>query len=147
MKMNKLYFFFLICILLVGFNLKAEDDAKTIIINNEYVSALAGKPAIARDQFVEQSVNSVIQARGRIISIDRNGKFNRQFRLKVKDSNRHGIDIIYYIYLNRDDSFKMLTAGMSYEFSGQVLFITPLNAARTSFGYSVLLSEGAILIE
>ena len=150
MKMNKVPF--LICIvlvLLVTFNLKAQDaPVRTIIINNAYITSLLARPIITRDQFVQQSANTIIQARGTVISIDRNGKFNRQFRLKVRDSIaiRHGIDIIYYIYLNRDASFEMLSPGMMYEFRGQVLFTTPLNSTRTSFGYSVLLSEGAILI-
>ena len=146
MKINKTSLLFcLLLVLFVGVNLKAQDS---IIINNAYVSSLASRVVIVRDQFVQQSVNSIIQARGEILSIDRRGKFNRQFRLKVRDtaSDRHGIDIIYYIYLNRDDTFEMLNAGMSYEFNGQVLFATPLNSARTSFGYGVLLGEGAILI-
>ena len=144
---NKLSFF--ICILLIGSGLIAQDAVKTIIINNEYISSFAAKPVIARDQFAQQSINSVIQARGKILSVDRNGKYNRQFRLKVKDStpSKQGIEIIYYIYLNRDDSFNMLVADINYEFSGQVLFTTPLNAARTSYGYGILLSEGAILID
>ena len=148
--MNKISF--LICILLVFivvFNLKAQETPiRTIIINNAYITSLLARPVITRDQFVQQSTNSIIQARGEVLSIDRKGKFNRQFRLKVRDSVaiRHGLDIIYYIYLNRDDSFEMLSPGMTYEFSGQVLFTTPLNSARTSFGYSILLSEGAILI-
>ena len=144
MKMNKISLLF--CLLLVGFNLQAKESP--VIINKAYMSSLMSRSTIARDQFVQQSVNSIIQARGEILSIDRKGKFNRQFRLKVRDaaSDRHGIDIIYYIYLNRDDTFEMLNAGMSYEFNGQVLFATPLNSARTSFGYGILLGEGAILI-
>ena len=146
--MNKLSF--LICILLIGFNLKAEEiPIKTIIINNEYAASLSARQIITRDQFAQQCVNSIVQARGKILSVDKKGKYSRQFRLKVKDSNsiKHGIDIIYYVYLNRDDSFKMLAANMNYEFKGQVLFATPLNGARTSYGYGVLLNEGAILID
>jgi hypothetical protein len=146
--MNKLSF--LICILLIGLCVKAEEPAvKTIIINNEYLSSLSAKPVIARDQFVQQSVNTLIQARGKILSIDKNGKYNRQYRLKVKDSTsiKQGMDIVYYIYLNKDETFKMLAVNMSYEFNGQVLFTTPLNSARTSYAYSILLGEGAILID
>jgi len=152
MRINKLFLklSFLMCILLLGFNLKAQEStARTVIIDSGYISSFLSRPVIARDQFMQQNVNSIVQARGKILSIDRNGKYNRQFRLKVRDSTspRHGVDIIYYIYLNRDESFEMLIAGMSYEFSGQVLFTTPLNGARTSYAYSVLLSEGAILID
>ena len=141
----------LIIILLVSpVHSKKKTDVKDLLIlNKKFYIKLLKKPSIKRDNFLKINLSRVIQTRGMIKKIDRKGRYNRKFRIILVDqvAKYLKLNIQYYIYIDDDDSIKILSEKEIFEFSGQLMACTPTNTRRDSYIFDIIFEKGALIVK
>jgi len=63
------------------------------------------------------------------------------------ETERYGIAVRYFIFVDKKESIALLKEGVTLEFTGQLMAYTPLTAYRSSYVFDILLEKGAILVE
>ena len=128
-------------------SLKAEEQK--VFFDKTFMRNLNSAKAIERDSFFEKNLNSIIQTRAVVVSLDKTARYKRLFRLVLEDkeAEAHKMKIIYNVFFNKEETRSILNAGDIFEFSGQLVSSAPLNTARTAYILDIILQEGALLIE
>ena len=145
-KMLKKYFVMIFIIFFLA-SLKAEEQK--VFFDKTFMRNLNSARTIERDSFFEKNLNSIIQARAVVMSLDKTTRYKRLFRLILEDkeAEAYKIKIIYNVFFNKEETRLILDTGDNFEFSGQLVSCAPLNTARTAYILDIVLQEGALLIE
>ncbi|MDY6934782.1 MAG: hypothetical protein SVZ03_11270 [Spirochaetota bacterium] len=126
-----------------------NNDKKTepVALNKEYYSKLAEIIPIKRDYFLDDELNKLFRGKGFVESVDVLQRFNRQYRIVLIDSDAVSLNIRLYIYTSNDEYLKTLQKGDLFEYKGQLVIYTPLNLARNSYIFDILLEDGTLLVK
>ena len=125
------------------------DLGEKIYFNREFFDSFKNIPSIMRDGFWNEKMNAVITARGGVVSIERKERYKRKYRIVIKDTDAEnsGLSFTYYVFIEKQDSFEMLSEKMRFEFSGQLMTATPLSVSRDAYIFDIILEKGAMLVE
>jgi len=94
-------------------------------------------------------MNTIIQGRGQVRSIEKIQRYKKRFRVVLVDleAEKLNLKVLYYIYIDSKTSISMLNTEESMEFSGQLVAYTPVNSRRDGYIFDVIFEKGAMLVE
>jgi hypothetical protein len=120
-----------------------------VILSKNFYLKMRKTPSIQRDDFLNSNLNKVVQTRGTIIRIDHEGRYDKKFRIVLVDqvAKYVKLNIEYYIFIDDEDSVKMLTENEIFEFSGQLTACTPTNTRRDSYIFDIIFEKGAMIVQ
>lgn len=102
-----------------------------------------------KDAFWKERLNYIVTARGTVTDIRDSNKYKKKYRIEVKDNDsaKFGQNFIYYVYIENQNSYEMLSVNEVFEFSGQLMAYTPLSVNRDNYIFDILIEKGAILVK
>ncbi len=129
--------------------LNANDTRATVTLDKKYYNILKRNRPINRDKYLDVLKNKIIQCKGTITTVSKVKRYRKKYKITILDSNSKlgRFEIIYHVYFNDRNIFIRLKPGLQYEFSGQLLLVTPLNSSRSKYIFDIILKTGAILID
>jgi len=147
MKINITFLFLLIISFCITSPLYS--DKKTSYLNSAFYYKFYRMRTISRDHYLNKLLNTRFQGRGKITSIEEYDRYRKRFRIKLVDtsSTKYNISIIIYIFLNNEDSVKLLKIDDVFDFKGQLMAYTPLNSKRSSYIFDIILEDGAVVLQ
>ena len=142
---KNLLFILLILVPLYAENKKSTPDA--LILNSKFFSTFTNIEPIKRDLFLEERLNSVLQGRGYIESVEPDERYNMKYRIVVKDSEALNLHIRYNIFTDNEEYLTLLKKNELFEFSGQFIIYTPLNSKKDSYIFDIVLHRGSLVVQ
>jgi hypothetical protein len=126
-----------------------EEKKVTLYINNDFYTAFMKMPAVKRDDYLKERLNEIVMCRGIVLSIDKNGRYKKPYRIILRDTEgeKCGLSLTYYVFIESEDSVKLLSENRIFEFRGQIMSYTPLKISRDAYILDILLEKGAIVVE
>jgi len=120
-----------------------------VILDKKFFSDFQRTPAVLRDGFLDERMNTIIQGRGQVRSIEKIQRYKKRFRVVLVDleAEKLNLKVLYYIYIDSKTSISMLKTEESMEFSGQLVAYTPVNSRRDGYIFDVIFEKGAMLVE
>jgi hypothetical protein len=127
----------------------AAKEESQITFDAQFFQNFQKIPAISRDDFFEEKLNRIIICRGIVTAIAPSKLHKKKFRisLKANEADKYGLIITYHVHAEKKDSAAILSNGMGFEFSGQLIAYTPIDIKRNEYIFDVMLEKGAIVIE
>ncbi len=153
MLFNKKYLSLTALFFLIFYSFSFSDVIKKsreiVLLDKNFYMKLSGLHQMIRDDYLDEKINSMIQGRGVIISIEKKNRYNRDSRLIIIPAGlkKYNLKIKYYIFLNDKTSISMLAENMTLEFKGQFMNYTPVNIKRNEYIFDIVLESGAVLVE
>jgi len=128
---------------------KETKVSELVILNNAFYGIVANLPAIIRDDFFNDNINKIVQTRGMVLSIGKFNRYRKRYRLVASDQDalQMGFSIIYYVYLDDENTVNLIAKDQFFEFSGQLMSCTPVNTRRDSYILDIVLEKGAVLVK
>jgi len=123
-----------------------KNGTDTIILNSAFFSAFTKIEPIKRDLFLDKRLNSVLQGRGYVESVEADERYNMKYRIVVKDSEALNLHIRYNIFTNNKEYRTLLKKSELFEFSGQFIIYTPLNSKKDSYIFDIILQRGSLVV-
>ena len=152
--MRTFFKIFVPIILIFAFGLPIYSKKETsvndlLILNNNFYQKLFRTPSIERDNYLNNNLNKVIQTRGIITKIDKEGRYNKKYRIILVDqvAKYAKLKIQYYIFIDDEDSINILAENETFEFSGQLVACTPVNTRRDSYIFDIIFEKGAVIVK
>ena len=141
--------FFLALIPVLAFSETGEEKDVTLYINNDFCSAFMKMPAVMRDDYLKDRLNAIVMCRGKVVSIDKIGRYKKPYRVVLRDpeAEKYGLFLTYYVFIESEDSVKLLAENEIFEFKGQIMSYTPVKVSRDAYILDILLEKGAIVVE
>lgn len=120
-----------------------------VVLDRTFYLGFIKIPPINRDFHLNSHLNRVVQTIGTVTSIERFKRYKKNFRITLVDNNasKFNLNIIYYLFLDDQESINMLTENQVFEFSGQLVASTPLNIKRDSYILDIIFEKGAVIIK
>ncbi len=120
-----------------------------VVLDKKFFSDFQHTPPVLRDGFFNERLNSIVQGKGQVRSIDKVQRYKKKFRVVLVDleAEKLNIKVLYYVYIDSKTSISMLKAEESLEFSGQLVAYTPVNSRRDTYILDVIFEKGAMLVE
>lgn len=115
-------------------------------VNKQVVNSCASLDLIGRDEFWKEKLNTLLESRGKVLSVEDRTQFRRRYRITVAGDDG-AVSLVYYIYTDNEDYKKLLQPGTVFGFRGQFVMFTPLNSKRSLYLLDVILEDGAAVIE
>lgn len=147
----KVYAFALLVVMAMVPAAALEDGGadNRVILDKKFFSDFQRTPAVLRDGFLDERMNTIIQGRGQVRSIDKIQRYKKRFRVVLVDleAEKLNLKVLYYIYIDSKTSISMLKTEESMEFSGQLVAYTPVNSRRDGYIFDVIFEKGAMLVE
>ncbi len=135
--------------LLIFISFANGEDNKGLSFTRQFFYEFARSPLISRDSQLESMMNGMVSGRGRVVKVEKAGRYRKQFRITAVDeaSQKYNLGLRYYVFLNNEDSATGIKEGSVFEFRGQLAAYTPLNTLRSEYIFDIILEEGALVIE
>jgi len=147
----KVYAFALLVVMAMVPAAALEDGGadNRVILDKKFFSDFQRTPAVLRDVFLDERMNTIIQGRGQVRSIEKIQRYKKRFRVVLVDleAEKLNLKVLYYIYIDSKTSISMLKTEESMEFSGQLVAYTPVNSRRDGYIFDVIFEKGAMLVE
>ncbi|HOD13387.1 MAG TPA: hypothetical protein PK307_13960 [Spirochaetota bacterium] len=147
----KVYAFALLVVMAMVPAAALEDGGadNRVILDKKFFSDFQRTPAVLRDGFLDERMNTIIQGRGQVRSIEKIQRYKKRFRVVLVDleAEKLNLKVLYYIYIDSKTSISMLKTEESMEFSGQLVAYTPVNSRRDGYIFDVIFEKGAMLVE
>ena len=144
--MNKRIILFIIAAFMSMCIQSFSDEKKAeVILDNEFYTSLQNSDAIKRIRTFDMLKDVIVKGTGNVVKVEVADVLKKKFRI-VLSLNLHGIQILYYCYTDQDEYFDLLQPDDIFEFSGQFVVATPLNARFDTFIIDILLEEGAVVV-
>ena len=140
----------LVALLAIPIYSNNKNDLKgLVVLDRNFYLKLRKTSSIIRDNYLSSNLNKVVQTRGIIKKIDQVGRYNKKFRIILKDEVARYIklNIEYYIFIDDEDSIKLLAENETFEFSGQLAACTPTNTKRDSYIFDIIFEKGAVIVK
>lgn len=123
-----------------------EIPAKPIILNKKFYSKFIKTEAIKRDLFFDEILNKILQARGIVEAVGTFKRYHRQVRIIINSEIKKP-SIQFFIFTDNEEYLSILNKGDIFEFKGQFVIYTPLNSARDSYIFDIILEDGALVVK
>lgn len=145
--MNRNYVLILILLLWFAVPIDLVSQNGTIYFEKNLFAELTKTLPIQRDEFFEMKLNSTIQCRGIVIAVGTQGRYKKNYRLVMKDTEaeKMNISIIYYVFFDDEETFSLMPKTGLYQCTGQMMAYTPLNLKRDSYIVDVIQDKGSIV--
>ena len=114
-------------------------------VTDKVIDSCAKLDLISRDEFWKVKLNTLLEGKGKVVSVEERPQFRRKFRITLTGGNE--ISLVYYIYTDNEEYTKLLQPGTLFGFKGQFVMFTPLNSKRNLYLLDLLLEDGAALVE
>jgi len=124
-----------------------KTPVSTTILNKKFYSKIIKTPHIRRDVYLDKILNSIIQGRGYVESVDNLERYQRKYRIIITDSESMSLKIKLFIFTDNEEYHKILKKGDLFEFHGQFVIYTPISSDRNSYILDVILKEGDIVVK
>jgi RNase P/RNase MRP subunit p29 len=136
-------------ILIVFLQIEGSSKEKTLYLNKAFYYKLWRMKTIKRDSTFSDHLNKRIQVRGTVITVKDYDRYRKRFRIQMTDKSaaQYGFTIFLYVFLNNEDTVKLLSKGTTFEVKGQLMAYTPLNTQRSSYILDLILEDGAVVID
>ena len=127
--------------------LRAHKNDSLIILNRAFYSNFIRMESIKRDFFLDNILNRIFQGKGYVDTVENFSRYNKKFRIVIRDSEALNLNIRYNIFTDKSDYFNMLKKSDIFEFKGQFIIYTPLNSRRDAYIFDIILIDGALVVE
>ena len=125
----------------------ALKEMEIFSITDKVINSCSALDQISRDEFWKLKLNTLLEGKGKVVSVEEKAQFRRKYRITVTGGIEGKISLIYYIYTDNEDYKRILQPGSMFGFKGQFAMFTPLNSKRTLYLFDLILEEGAALVE
>ena len=125
----------------------ASKEMEIFSVTDKVINSCFALDQISRDEFWKMKLNTLLEGKGKVVSVEEKPQFRRKYRITVTGGSEDRISLVYYIYTDNEDYMKILQPGALFGFKGQFVMFTPLNSKRTLYIFDLLLEEGAALVE
>lgn len=117
--------------------------------DQDFFSVLERTQPIQRDTVLAGCLNKIIQTSGTVQSLIRMERYKKKFRVTLLafENEKSGLRMTVHLFSEQADTVGRLASGDRFQFSGQLIAVTPLNSRRTAYILDVVLEKGAILVE
>ncbi|MEW6525884.1 MAG: hypothetical protein AB1444_04355 [Spirochaetota bacterium] len=122
------------------------DEAKEVILDNQWYASLQNSDAIKRLQMLDALKDRVVKAQGQVVKVEESNLLKKKYRI-ILSVNLPRIKILYYCYTDKEDYSDLLQPEDTFEFSGQFVVATPLNTKVDTIVCDIILEDGAVLVK
>lgn len=147
----KIYAIALLAVLAVAPAAAVQEESadNRVILDKKFFADLQKLAPVLRDGFLDEKLNTIVQGRGLVKSIDKVQRYKKKFRIVMVDleAERNNLKVLYYVYIDSKTSISMLKTEENLEFSGQLVAYTPVNSRRDSYILDIIFEKGAMLVE
>lgn len=135
-----------LCIMATGPHAGAEDHCS---FDRDFFSTFERTSAIQRDAMLEGCLNKIVMTTGTVESVVRLERFKKKFRviLVVHENDKVAFRVRVHLYSDQVDTIGRISSGDRFQFTGQLIAVTPVNSRRTAYILDMILEKGAILVE
>lgn len=116
-------------------------------ITDRVIEACLSYDLISRDEFWKSKLNTLLEGKGTVVSVEEKTQFRRKYRITLKSGSEAKLGLVYYIYTDNEEYSKLLAPGTQFGFKGQFVMFTPLNSKRNLYLLDLILEDGAALVE
>ncbi len=117
------------------------------VLGREFYAGLQNADPIQRDQYLESQLNMILTGKGYVQSIDSFNRYHRRYRITVISNQAENLNIIYYLFTDKEEYLKLVNKNDLFEFRGQFVIFTPLSSRRDSYIFDIIMEDGAIVVE
>ena len=135
---------------LFPFSAGAQQAGKSMDIfsvTDRVIDACASYDLISRDEFWKSKLNTLLEGKGTVVSVEEKTQFRRKYRITLTSGSEAKLGLVYYIYTDKEDYMNLLAPGSQFGFRGQFVMFTPLNSKRNLYLLDIILEDGAALVE
>jgi hypothetical protein len=124
----------------------AQKSIQIFSLNNSFLSELATRDPMKRDQFLFSKLNTMIEGTLTVARVEEKSMFKRKYRITGNFGFSSG-SLICHIYSENQDYLLLLSEGQKISFKGQLVMVTPLGSKRDSYILDIILEDGAAVVE
>jgi hypothetical protein len=147
----KVYAIALLAVLAVAPAAAVQEESadNRVILDKKFFADFQKLAPVLRDGFLDEKLNTIMQGRGLVKSIDKVQRYKKKFRVVMVDleAERNNLKVLYYVYIDSKTSISMLKTEENLEFSGQLVAYTPVNSRRDAYILDIIFEKGAMLVE
>jgi hypothetical protein len=120
-----------------------------LVMDLSFFKKFSSISAISRDVYLEGYLNSIIIARGKIISITPSDRYKKKYKITIesKEAVKFGQRFIFYVFLENENAAELLMPETDFEFKGQFMGYTPANSKRTWYIIDLILMDASSIIK
>lgn len=128
---------------------QARDSTGDFIFDAAFMKELVRMPAVVRDDFLDDRLDSTIHFRGIVTAVDGERRYRKDLRGIVRNdpAEKSDLNMTYYVFFNTDDSRIIRGKGERIDFIGKFMSFTPLNTKRDSYIFDIVVEKCAIHLE
>ncbi len=138
---------FLLLIVSLSYANTDKNSNELIILNKDFYSNFFKIDPIKRDFYLDKMLNKILQGKGYVESVESYERYQKEYRIVIKDSEALNLNIRYNIFTDNRDYLTLLKKSELFEFRGQFIIYTPLNSRKDSYIFDIILSSGALIVK
>ena len=138
-----------IAILLLLLSVSPLYSDSELVMDAAFFKKFNSVSIIARDEYLEGYLNSIIIGRGKIRSVTESERYRKKYRVTVEstDSVKYNHKFTFFLFLDNKDTAELLNVDAEFEFKGQFMGYTPVNTKRNVYIIDAVLMDASTVIE